>query len=506
MTKRTTILIAFILLKFLLQYLLISPHYELQRDEYLHLDQANHLAWGYTSVPPVTSWISSIIKLLGNSVFWIRFFPAVFGALTILVVWKTITFLKGNLFACILGATGVLFSVLLRLNILYQPNALDVLCWATFYYVVILYIGTEKKKWLFVAALVFAIGFLNKYNIVFLLLGFLPAILLSPHRGIFKQRSFYLALLMGLILILPNLIWQYQNNFPVIHHMKELSETQLVNVKIGNFLLAQLFFFIGAAFIIIAGWYALLRYPAFAGYRLFFWSFLITLFIFIYFKAKDYYVIGLYPIYISFGAVYLEQFLQTGWRRYLRPITIVIPILLFIPMYRYFFPNKSPDEILRNQKRYRELGLLRWEDGKDHELPQDFADMLGWKELTRKVDSVYSMIPDREHTIVLCDNYGQAGAINYYTRKGIKAVSFNADYINWIDLSHPYVNLIRVKTSGDSHDELQKTAPIFNAGFIAGSITNRFSREYGTTIFVFRNAKTDINKRIAQEIKEEKAR
>ena len=115
------------------------------------------------------------------------------------------------------------------------------------------------------------------------------------------------------------------------------------------------------------------------------------------------------------------------------------------------------------------------------------------------------MIPDREHTIVLCDNYGQAGAINYYTRKGIKAVSFNADYINWIDLSHPYVNLIRVKTSGDSHDELQKTAPIFNAGFIAGSITNRFSREYGTTIFVFRNAKTDINKRIAQEIKEEKA-
>src|SRR6478609_317061 len=101
MTKKTLILIAFIIVKFLLQYSLISNDYDLQRDEYLHLDQANHLAWGYLSVPPVTSWISTIIKLLGNSVFWIKFFPALFGALTILVVWKTIEELKGNLFALI---------------------------------------------------------------------------------------------------------------------------------------------------------------------------------------------------------------------------------------------------------------------------------------------------------------------------------------------------------------------------------------------------------------------
>src|SRR5687768_8510444 len=102
MRKQTLILIGFILLKFLLQYVLISPEYDLQRDEYLHLDQANHLAWGYVSVPPVTSWISYLIKLLGNSVFWVKFFPALFGALTIVVVWKTIEELQGNLFALIL--------------------------------------------------------------------------------------------------------------------------------------------------------------------------------------------------------------------------------------------------------------------------------------------------------------------------------------------------------------------------------------------------------------------
>ncbi len=69
MKKKTIMLFGFILLKFLLQYLVMNGVYDLHRDEYLHLDQANHLAWGYQSVPPVTSLISYIIKLLGSTVF-----------------------------------------------------------------------------------------------------------------------------------------------------------------------------------------------------------------------------------------------------------------------------------------------------------------------------------------------------------------------------------------------------------------------------------------------------
>src|SRR5205814_8630643 len=100
----------------------------------------------------------------------------------------------------------------------------------------------------------------------------------------------------------------------------------------------------------------------------------------------------------------------------------------------------------------KKFGLLRWEDGRDHELPQDFADMLGWRELDAKVDSVYARLPDKNSTLVLCDNYGQAGAINYYTSQNIKAVSFNADYIDWFDLSKRNKNLIRVKEADDGAD------------------------------------------------------
>ncbi|CAN5389549.1 hypothetical protein BH10BAC3_BH10BAC3_19790 [soil metagenome] len=57
-----------------------------------------------------------------------------------------------------------------------------------------------------------------------------------------------------------------------------------------------------------------------------------TLFVFIYLRAKSYYSMGLYPIYIAFGAIYLETFLKSGWKKYLQPIAIPIPLLFFIPM------------------------------------------------------------------------------------------------------------------------------------------------------------------------------
>jgi len=504
MTKKTLILVGFIILKFLFQYNLISPVYDLQRDEYLYLDQAHHLAWGYLSVPPFTSWISSVIYFLGNSVFWVKFFPSLFGALTILVVWKAIEELKGNLFALILGATCVLFSVLLRLNTLYQPNSFDVLSWTTFYFVIIKYFNTEKPKWLFVAAIVFALGFLNKYNIVFLLLGLLPAVLVTRQRKVFGQRKLYIAVLIGLLFILPNLLWQYDNNFPVIQHMNELVKRHLVNVDRLGFLRSQLIFFIGSLFVIVSGLYTLMFYKPFGKYRPFFWTFFFTLIVFIYFRAKDYYVIGLYPIYISFGSVFLGNILNKGWKKYLQPVAIAIPVLLFIPIFKIAFPNKSPEYIVEHSELYKKYGLLRWEDGKDHMLPQDFADMLGWKELAKKVDSVCLNLPLPEQTLILCDNYGQAGAINYYTKEGLKAVSFNADYINWFNLDQQYVNLVRVKNFEEKEEEFNKTSPYFKASVLADSIANPYAREYKTRIFVFTGAKIDVNKRIIQEIEEVK--
>ncbi|MBT2622959.1 glycosyltransferase family 39 protein [Chryseobacterium sp. ISL-6] len=504
MKKNILILFLFVVIKFVLQYSLIGPEYELHRDEYLHLDQANHLAWGYLSVPPLNSWLAWLVQLFGNSVFWVKFFPALFGALTIVVVWQIIEELKGSLYAQILAATGILLSVLLRLNMLFQPTSLEVLLWILMYYVLIRYFNTEKVKWLYIGAVIFGLGFLNKYNIAFLLLGIIPALLISKQRKIFLNPHLYSASFLALLVILPNLLWQYHNDFPVIHHMKELSERQLAHVDRFDFLKSQILFFVGSVFIIFAGFYALLFYKPFERFRFFFWNYVFVIALFLFFKAKDYYAIGLYPIYIAFGSVYLGYLFEKGRTRILRAIAIMLPILLFLPLYQVAFPNKSPRYILDHQEKYKRFGLLRWEDGKDHSLPQDFADMQGWKELAQKVDKEYSKLSKTGKTLVLCDNYGQAGSINYYSKMGIKAVSFNADYINWFNLDQKYSNLIRIKDN-DHNDELKETGPYFEISKKVDSITNPFAREKGTLIFSFKGAKIDIRMKIKKEIDDTKS-
>ena len=507
MTKTNIIiLIGFIVLKFILQYSLVHPIYDLQRDEFLHLDQANHLAWGFQSVPPMTSWISLIIKFLGNGVFWIRFFPALFGALTILLVWKTIEELKGNLFALLLGTTCVTFSVYLRLNTLYQPNSLDVLCWTSMFFFLLKYLNRNENKWLIYLSLAFAVGFLNKYNILFLVMGLVPAFLLVPERKIFTHRILYLGILLAFILVLPNIIWQYGNDFPVLRHMKELSETQLVHVDRWGFIRSQLMFFPVTYLLFIIGLYGLVKYPAFKKYRVFFWTFFFVLTIFLYFKAKDYYALGLYPIYFAFGSVYLSHLLdKKAWTKVLKPVILILSFVLFLPLFFIAFPNKTPEYIVKHPEYYRKFGMLRWEDGKEHQLPQDFADMLGWSELARKVDSVYRTMPAAQNTLVLCDNYGQAGAINYYSKLGIQAVSFNADYLNWFDLEIPYKNIIRIKNAPEVEKEFAETAPYFEKAHLVASIENQYAREYGTGIFSFIGAKLNVNERIRDEIEEEKS-
>ncbi len=387
---------------------------------------------------------------------------------------------------------------------MHQPNSLDALCWASFCFILIKYPDTQKPKWFYIAAVILAVGFLNKYNIVFLLIGFIPALLII-NRSFFSSTHFYLSALLFLLLIMPNLVWQYNNNFPIYHHMQQLANIQLVNVNRWDFLTDQLFYFIGSFFIIVAVLYSLLFYQPFKKHGFFFWTLCFTLSAFIYLRAKSYYAMGLYPVYIAFGAVYLESILTSGWKKYLQPIANCFPVLLFVPMYHFMFPNKSPDYIVNHPGYNKKFGLLRWEHGKDHALPPDYADMIGWKELAHKVDSIYSTLTGNSETLILCNNYGQAGAINYYTTdKNIAAASFNADYVKWFKLDKRYVKLIRVKTFESEGDELKETGPYFNKSFIGGSVTNKFAREFGTSIFVFQKAKIDISQRLKNEIYEVK--
>jgi len=506
MKKKHFILIGFIFLKFVLQGFVINPVYELHRDEFLHLDLGKHLAWGYTSVPPVTGVISYIIFLLGNSVFWVKFFPVLFGAFLIWVVWKIVEELNGGIFALIIASVSVLFSVFVRINTLYQPNSLDFLCWTLLFYTLLKYFNSNKNLWLYLSAIVFVLGFLNKYNIGFLVLGLLPAILLSKQRKILTNKHLWLAALLAVLLISPNIIWQIRNGLPVVHHMKTLAATQLVNVHRTDFLVSQLSFFLGALFLILLAFVSFFTYQPHKKYRVFFYTLVFTLAILTYLKAKDYYAIGLYPVFIAFGSVYIEKLLSQGWIKYLRIPVALIPVLIFISVSRMMLPVYSPEQILEKKELFDKFGANRWEDGKIHNLPQDYADMIGWKELAHLVDSAFTLVDEKDRTIIHCDNYGEAGAINYYSSQSYsEAVAMSADYINWYPLDKfEIVNVILVQYSDDDDPERKREREFFETVDLIGKITDKNAREFGTSVYLLKGARISINDILKEEIKSKK--
>ena len=128
--------------------------------------------------------------------------------------------------------------------------------------------------------------------------------------------------------------------------------------------------------------------------------------------------------------------------------------------------------------------------------------MLGWKELAAKVDSAYANVDSGNNTLVLCDNYGQAGAINYYSKENIQAVSMNADYIDWINLEKNYRNVILVQEITDDDPERNVERPYFEDVKWMGRIENKLAREYGSAIYVLKGAKVSVTELLKEEMAE----
>src|ERR1700712_930746 len=102
-TSLQVLIFVLALIKFILPFLLQSSYYEPHRDEFLYLAEGHHMAWRFMEVPPLLSVFAWLIHICGDGFFWIKFWPSLFGALTFIIVAKTIRSLGGKHFAIFLG-------------------------------------------------------------------------------------------------------------------------------------------------------------------------------------------------------------------------------------------------------------------------------------------------------------------------------------------------------------------------------------------------------------------
>jgi hypothetical protein len=476
------------------------------RDELLYLSLGRHLATGFWSNPPLIGLISYLSQLIpGDALFTARLFPAIAGAVMVVITGLIARELGGKLYAQVLACLSISFSLLiLRGYSMLQPVPFDILFWTLILYWFLRYINTDKPFYLLLIGVGFGLGILNKYMVVFLAVGIALAILFTPYRRLWINKYTWLAMGIALVLFLPNLIWQMNYNFPVLHHMQELKESQLVNVKRANILIDQLLMFTFSSVVWVSGLIWLLVNRKSKHFRVFGLIYLFVLLVFLILRGKSYYMAGLYPFMFAAGGVALESLLK---RRVWQTAVAAAIIVLSIPSIPGGIPVMSADRLAAFYAKIPpELGgeaLLRWEDGRMHALPQDFADMLGWDELGGIVVKACDTIKDKHRIMIYAENYGQAGAIAMCARchNLPEPVSFSDTYLLWIPDTIPsgidfffYVNDER----GSDIDSL------FNRIDSIGSVTNPYARERGTTVYLYQSPRSDFRQFWTDRVKEVK--
>lgn len=477
----------------ILIHMAVYKNLEYHRDELLYFSLGLHPDFGYATVPPLIGWIASAMQLVfGFSLFAVRIFPAMLGGVLVLLTADIAKILGGKIYAQILGALAILIMpVTLRAFYLFQPVGVDVFFWVFTTWLLLRYINTNNDRYLVALGASFGIAMLNKYLIALWIPALLLPLAFSKYWMIFKKRAFYIALFAGFIIFLPNLVWQLTKGLPVINHMQQLHDHQLVHVSRLGFLTDQLLNPFAGSILIIPGFFYLLKNRK---YRFLAYSVLIVILSLFLLRGKSYYSMGIFPVLAASGGLFYENILKkNGWRIALPMFLLLITwrVLPFgIPIYKQ---NGMVAYFQRLQDKYGlEIGR-RFEDGTIHSLPQDYADQLGWEELTQITVKAYALVPDKSKALIYAENYGQAGAIALIGKKyGLpEPVSFHESFVYWVPkIFDPDIEYF-IYINDELGEDVQKA---FDNIQVVGKISNKNAREYGTGVYLCTRPKASFNK------------
>ena len=476
-----------------------STTYELHRDEMLYFALGNHLSFGYVSTPPFVGFLAFIARILfGYSEFGIKFFSALAGGVSIVIIALIVKEFGGKNLALLIAGTAFLIpGAFLRSNSLFQPVSFNQFFWLLSSYLVIRMINTQNLKlWIWIG-FVFGLGFLNKYSIVFFAAALILALLISQHRKIIFSKYFLLGLLTGLIIAFPNLIWQYNHNWPIVKHMEELQRYQLSNNSVSGFFIDQVMNCLPSTLIWLAGFIMLLLLPQEKKFRFLSLTFIFVLLIIVVGRGKSYYTLGAYTMLFAAGGYTMEKYFRRKWS-IVNYIVIVTGILISTFALPLELPYASFDTVAKYCDAENGGIPQRWEDGKIYPIPQDYADMTGWKELTGIVLQAYSSLDEdqKKECTIYAENYGEAGAIEFYGQWcGLpKPISFHDSYLLWAPDSisdGPFIYI---------NDEVGDMDKMFNNYIEIDRVNDQYFRENGVMVLLCTDPKDQWKELYAQKV------
>src|SRR5215218_5851828 len=213
-----TAILAYLASLKLVGHLLTNGNYGYFRDEFYFMAAGERLALGYVDFPPFVAVVTAFTRfLLGDSTVALRFFPALAGALVVVLAGLMARKLGGGCFAQGLAALAALVAPsFLVMCTFISMDAFDQLFWVSAAFMLILILKQDRPRLWLLFGLIAGLGVLTKITILYFGFAVFTALLLTSSRKHLLTPWPWLGGAIALVFLLPYVIWQITHGWPTL--------------------------------------------------------------------------------------------------------------------------------------------------------------------------------------------------------------------------------------------------------------------------------------------------
>jgi hypothetical protein len=476
----------------LLFHLAFLPGYGVFRDELYYMACGRRPGWGYVDQPPLVGWIAWLVaQVAGESHLTLRVVAALTMAATVWLAGRIAAALGGGAFARALAGLATGFApVALSLGSTYSMNVFDLLFWALIAWILVRVLsGGPERLWLAFGGAA-GVGLLNKISVLYLGFAVLVGLVLARRWDVLRSRLFWVGGVLVFVIFLPHLLWQHANGWPTLEFMANARLHKMAPLSAPGFVREALLQTAPMAWLWIVGVVWLLLARAAGLWRALGFAFLVVLGVLAFGGGKPYYLAAAYSLAFAAGAVAVEAW-TAGRARALRPVLAVLMAGVGLAVSPFGRPVLPVDTFVRY------AAALGQKPGTEERnavgrLPQFYADMHGWRAMAEAVAGVVHALPagDRAKACVFGQNYGEAGAVEYFARDLDLPPAISAHNSYWLWGPGACTGEVLV-VIGDRRERLEELFDDVRLGAVS-RCTDCMPYEDGRSIWVARGLKQPI--------------